>query len=137
MAPKVTPKQLEILLYLYRFRFLNRSHIQKLLHHKDPKTINVWLKNLTQKNVIGRHYSTKLKENTKPAIYFLVAKSRYLLIEEPGVDEKLLKKRIYREKTRSQRFVNHSLTLADFYLSTTEPILWVNALEDTETTPEE
>jgi hypothetical protein len=116
MAPKVTPKQLEILIYLYRFRFLNRSHVQQLLHHKDPKTINVWLKDLTDKKIIGRHYSTKLKENTKPAIYYLVAKSRQVITGESGVDEILLKKRIYREKTRSQRFINHCLTLADFYL---------------------
>ncbi len=116
MAPKVTPKQLEILIYLYRFRFLNRSHIQQLLHHKDSKTINVWLKDLTDKNIIGRQYSTKLKENTKPAIYYLIAKSRQIITGESGVDEKLLKKRIYREKTRSLRFIDHCLTLADFYL---------------------
>lgn len=91
MALKVTPKQLEILIYLYRFRFLNRSHIQQLLHHKDPKTINVWLKDLANKNIIGRHYSTKLKENIKPAIYFLVAESRQFLVGEPNVDGKLLR----------------------------------------------
>jgi hypothetical protein len=116
MESKVTPKQLEILLLLYRFRFLNRYHIQQLLHHKDPKTINLWLRDLTNKKMIGRHYSTKLKENTKPAIYFLIAKSRQIITSEPDVDEKLLKKRIYRENSRSQRFITHSLTLADFYL---------------------
>lgn len=116
MTSKVTPKQLEILILLYRFRFLNRYHIQQLLHHKDPKTINVWLKDLTNKKIIGRHYSAKLKENTKPAIYFLIAKSRQIISSESVVDEKLIKKRIYRENSRSQRFINHCLTLADFYL---------------------
>jgi hypothetical protein len=116
MELKVTPKQLEILTLLYRFRFLNRHHIQQLLHHKDTKTINTWLKDLTDKKIIGRHYSARLKENTKPAIYFLVAKSRYILIKQPSVDEKLIKQRIYREKSRSQKFIAHHLAMADFYL---------------------
>ena len=97
---QTTPKQLNILLLLYRFRFLNRIQIQKLLNHKDPRRINTWLKDLTGKTIIGRHYSTKLKENTKPAIYYLMTKSKSLLIDQNGVDNKLLLKRIYREKIR-------------------------------------
>ena len=113
---QTTPKQLNILLLLYRFRFLNRIQIQKLLNHKDPRRINTWLKDLTGKTIIGRHYSTKLKENTKPAIYYLMTKSKSLLIDQNGVDNKLLLKRIYREKIRSQRFIDHCILLADFYL---------------------
>jgi hypothetical protein len=112
----ITPKQLEILLLLYRFRFLNRLQLQTLLKHKDTKRINAWLKDLTDRKIIGRHYSTKLKENTKPAIYYLMTKSKQLLLDQPGIDNKLLLKRIYREKTRSVRLINHCLQLADFYL---------------------
>ncbi len=112
----ITPKQLEILLLLYRFRFLNRLQLQILLKHKDTKRINTWLKDLTDKKIVGRHYSTKLKENTKPAIYYLMTKSKSLLIDQNGIDNKLLLKRIYREKTRSQRLIDHSVLLANFYL---------------------
>ena len=112
----ITPKQLEILLLLYRFRFLNRLQLQALLKHKDTKRINTWLKDLTDKTIIGRHYSTKLKENTKPAIYYLMTKSKVLLLDQNGIDNKLLLKRIYREKTRSQRLIDHCILLADFYL---------------------
>lgn len=112
---KVTPKQLEILILLYRFRFLSRHHLQQLLHHKTYNRINAWLRDLTTKKIIGRKYSKKLLANTKPAIYYLDTKSRQILAEQEQVETKLLK-RVYREKSRSQRLINHCLTLADFYL---------------------
>jgi len=111
---KITPKQLEILLLLYRFRFLNRTHIQKFLNHKDPRRINTWLKNLTERNITGRKYSRKLLDNTKPAIYHLATKSRRILLSQPNVNEKLLN-RVYREKTRSEKLIRHCLLVADIY----------------------
>jgi hypothetical protein len=111
---QTTPKQLKILLLLYCFRFLNRIHIQKLLNHKDPRRINTWLKDLTEKNIIGRKYSTKLLANTKPAIYHLATKSRSILLTQPNINEKLLK-RVCREKTRSDKLINHCLLVADIY----------------------
>ena len=111
---KTTPKQLEILLLLYRFRFLNRIQIQQLLNHKDPRRINTWLKDLTERNIIGRKYSKKLLDNTKPAIYHLATKSRKILLNHPDTSEKLLK-RVYQEKTRSEKLIRHCLLVADIY----------------------
>lgn len=111
---QTTPKQLQLLLLLYRFRFLNRIHLQKFLNHKDPRRINTWLKDLTTRNVIGRKYSNKLLANTRPAIYYLATKSRAILFTQPNINEKLLK-RVYREKTRSDKLINHCLLLADIY----------------------
>ena len=110
----ITPKQLQIVLLLYRFRFLNRIHIQTLLNHKDPKRINTWLKDLTEKNIIGRHYSNTLKENTKPAIYYLATKAKQILLTQPDVNQKLLI-RVYREKLRSPKLIDHCLFVADIY----------------------
>lgn len=110
----ITPKQLEILHLLYRYRFLNRTHIQRFLNHKDPKRINAWLKDLTDKNITGRKYSRRIKENTKPAIYHLATKSRSILLDRPDIDARVLK-RVYREKNRSERLVQHSLLLADIF----------------------
>ncbi|MBT6400980.1 hypothetical protein HN803_06800 [candidate division WWE3 bacterium] len=111
---QTTPKQLNILLLLYRFRFLNRIQIQKFLNHKSPRRINTWLKDLTTRNIIGQKYSKKLLANTKPAIYHLSTKSRKILLKQPNINEKLLK-RVYREKTRSDKLINHCLLIADFY----------------------
>ncbi len=111
----ITPKQLEILTLIYRFRFLNRTQLQTLLNHKDTKRINIWLKDLTDKNILGRIYSTKLKENTKPAIYHLATKSRKILLNQDDTNEKILN-RAYRDKNASQKLINHSLFLADVFL---------------------
>lgn len=111
---KITPKQLEILHLLYRFRFLDRIQIQRFLNHKNHRRIIAWLNDLTKKNIIGRKYSNKLKENTKPAIYHLSTKSREILIEDSKTDEKILK-RVYREKTRSKRLIDHCLLVANIY----------------------
>lgn len=112
---QITPKQLNILLLIYRFRFLDRTHIQQLLNHKSPRRINSWLKDLTNKNIIGRHYSKKLKENTKPAVYYLSTKSRKILLNQPATNEKILK-RVYRDKKSSKRLINHCLLVVDIYL---------------------
>lgn len=120
----ITPKQLEILTLIYRFRFLNRHQIQTLLNHKDPKRINTWLKDLTVRNILGRNYSTKLKENTKPAIYYLATKSRKILLEQENTNEKILR-RAYRDKNASEKLTNHCLFLVDIYL-----LLWKQSPEN-------
>ena len=115
-SQSVTDKQTEILLLIYRFRFLNRLQIQTMLNHEYPNRIKVWLADLTQKGILNRTYSKKFGENTKPAVYFLDKKSRDILKKETGVNTSLLK-RIYREKTRSQYFREHSMFLADICLN--------------------
>lgn len=77
--PSTTSKQLEILKLIYRFRFLNTHHVQKILGHKDPRRIKAWLLDLTQKGFIRRIYSKEMGEHMKPAIYFLDKKGKSLL----------------------------------------------------------
>jgi hypothetical protein len=114
-VPQTTSKQLEILILLYRFRFLNRQHIQKLLHHKSHTLINSWLIDLTSKKIIGRIYSEKLKDNTVPAIYHLDTKAVPVLKDHPSIDQTVLKK-AYRDRTRSVKLREHCLLVADIYL---------------------
>jgi hypothetical protein len=112
----ITKKQLEIIILLYRFRFLNRLQIQHLLNHKKPHRINSWLKKIVDKKIIKRNYSKKLGDNIKPAIYYLATKSKNHLTDQLEEDKKLIK-RIYGEKNRSQKFINHCLLSANFYLN--------------------
>ena len=51
---EVTTQQLNILILLYRFRFLNTNQIKLLTNHKEPQQIQEWLKKLRQK-----HYNRK------------------------------------------------------------------------------
>jgi len=118
--PHITPKQQEILLYLYRFRFLNSTQIQTILHNKDKRNINIWLKDLVTKNYIGRKYENTLAENAKPAKYFLSLNGiRYLKTQEKGNLSKLR-----REKYRSFKFIEECLFIADCYLNSVSQIVF-------------
>jgi len=116
--PKITTKQGEILELLYRYRFLNRIQIQALMRHKDYKTINVWLKDLREKQYVTWIYSNHFLEKTKPAIYYLNNNGiRYLKTLEYEDNTSIypleeLHKR-YKEHQRTQAFINRSLHVAD------------------------
>jgi len=116
--PKITKKQKEIVDTVFFHRFINRVHIQKIFTHKDSKRINVWLKDLVSKNYLGRIYSKKLFENTKPAIYYLSLNGIRYLREE--MIPKVLKKssilrNLYSEKKKSQTFINHCIYISGLY----------------------
>ena len=114
--PHTTEKQKEILFTLYKFRFLNTYHFQKLLHHKDPHRIKVWLKDLNLKGYISRNYSRKtILESTTPAIYYLAPKARQILKTNLKCDLSVLNL-VYKEKKRTKRFISHCLNLANLYL---------------------
>ncbi len=126
--PEITEKQKEIVDLVYRFRFINRKQIQRILDHKDPKRINVWLKDLVEKGYLGRIYSHKLLENTKPAIYYLAnngilwarfEKGEAYQADNEKLDFKLIKK-FYEDKHASQTFIDHCISLFDFYIQLKE-----------------
>jgi len=128
--PKLAKKQQAILQLLYRFRFLNRIQIQTLMGHKDPKTINLWLKDLREKQYVEWIYSTHFAEKTKPAIYYLSLNSvRHLrtltrTIKDkdnasgvsPAYPPEELRKR-YKEPTRTEVFIKRCLLIADCYIA--------------------
>lgn len=113
--PKLKKRQLEILLYLYKFRFLNRHQIQTLLGHKHHSQINLWLKDLTKKELTGRIYSREQTQINKPAIYHLKKGSIKYLKGRKYINPRLLR-RIYSEHERSPKFINHCITLANAFI---------------------
>ena len=114
--PKITTKQKQILLLLYKFRFLNTSQLQTLLGHKNPNRTLSWIKDLIGKGCIRRHYDrNSFASNTKPATYFLAPKARLVLKSEKNLDFSELEY-IYKESSRTKKFIDHCLFLADIYL---------------------
>lgn len=119
--PDITEKQKEIVNLVFQYRFINRHQIQRYLNHKDAKRINTWLKDLVEKKYLGRIYSRKLLENTKPAIYFLqnngILQSRFSKGEEFGVLNEQLEfeyvKKYYKDKNASNTFVNHCVSVCE------------------------
>jgi len=110
-SSNITDKQQDILKLLYRFRFLKRSQIQQLLNHKDCKTINLWLKDLIEKEYIQKR---DIKFPYKIA-YHLAPNGISHFKKELKYDNKLLQK-YYREQDRSLSFISSSLLIADIYL---------------------
>ena len=111
----ITKSQNIILLLLYKFRFLHTYHFQKLLNHKNHTRINTWLSELTEKEYLQRYYD-KQTIIKKPAVYTLTKKARRLLKFNKQCTIEILNK-IYREKQRSQTFIDHCLLVADVYLT--------------------
>lgn len=113
--PNITGRQFQILELLYKYRYLNRVQIQTLLSHKNHRRINAWLKDLVEKEYIGRIYSKKLLENTKPAIYYLGKNGRKKL-NELNCDKTQLQN-TYRDKQRTEVYRQQRMYLAECYLS--------------------
>lgn len=111
----LTTKQLSILHYLYRFRFLTSTHIQHLLNDKTLRLTNYHLKNLTSQHYINKHYTRSLGLANLPAVYFLASGSIKALQDSLHLTTQSIK-RIYREKTRSQQFIAHASFIAEYYL---------------------
>lgn len=125
---EISKKQEEIIDLVFRFRFINRKQLQKIFGYKDPKSVNTLLKDLVEKGYLGRIYSTKLLENTKPAIYFLqnngILWIRYQKGEEWKAENEQLNfkhlKKFYEDKHASQIFITHCLGIVEIYLQLKE-----------------
>ena len=116
--PKTTDKQLNTLLHLYKFHYLNTNQVQKLFKHKDTRNVQNWLKDLREKGYIEyRDFNrNKFIANTKPAIYFLTKVARKKLKTNPKCELEVLN-RVYQEKGTSDKFVDRHIFLADIFLN--------------------
>lgn len=113
--PYITPKQQEIIKLHYQYRFINTKQTQSFLKHKDKKTINVWLKDLREKQYLEWDYSTKFGENTKPAIYHIgINGVRFLKIRNEYPTATIRK--LYRDGKREESFIQRCILLADVCL---------------------
>jgi hypothetical protein len=115
MSYYLAGKYKEITELVHNYRFINRHQIQQALHHKGPRRINSWLKDLTEEGFLGRIYSAKLLENTKPAIYYLSNKGISVIKEKNKLAVTEVKK-FYEDKKRSQVFIDHCIFVAQLLL---------------------
>lgn len=113
VKPPISKKQIEILVLLYQFKFLNTKLIQKLLKHNLPTRIQQWLKDLTIKEYVHKFYDeTSFAKRTEPAVYCLSSKARSILKTQENVEKSVLDQ-IYRTKDFSEEFRNHCVFVAD------------------------
>lgn len=114
----LTKKELEILILLYRFRFLNRVQTQVLLGHKHHNQVQLWLNSLVSKGCIAREYDRRFAGGS--AVYSLALRGRKQIVDRPDVEAKLLNNRVWREKERTEEFRDHCHTVNNIYISLIE-----------------
>lgn len=115
--PNITPKQLNLLLYLYKFTFLHTNQFQHLCNHKQPQRVQQWLKNLKDKGYLEIHEFERntFISNMKPAIYSLTKLARKKLKNHPKCELEVLD-RVYQSKSLSKTFIAKCVFLADVYI---------------------
>lgn len=114
MDHKLTNRQFQILLLIYKFRFLTKHQIQQTLGHKSSQRINSWLNDLFEQGYLGRHFVKEKRAFSLPAVYFLGLEGRKALLGHEDVKNSLLK-RVYKEKSMSKSFQDKCMYIADLY----------------------
>ncbi len=117
---RTTTTLLNILILLYRFRFLNRQQIQTILNHKKFNRIIKWLNDLTKQKYTKRYYRKTL--NSEPAVYSLGTQARKYFLAQKDLKEIQLRllNRVWKEYGYTQKFKKHCMFLADIYISLLE-----------------
>lgn len=116
-------KHKEIIILLYRFRFLTRKQIQELVGHKYNSRVSLWLDTFTKNDYIKK-YNNNSNNLNLPSIYSLGLKGRsYLKDNKKELNIKIaVLNRIWREQTLSNQFRYHCLMIADIYLALSKTI---------------
>jgi len=109
----LTDKQKQIPNLLYKFRYITVNQLQIYFNHKDPHRIKEWLTDLKEKKYIS--VIEDKTDPTKPHVFCLDTKSKYLLQENEDYNMKFLD-RLYKEKNLKEPFRNHCLFIVDIYL---------------------
>jgi len=116
---KLTKTQILILYLFYRFRFLTRTHIQKLLSHKSHSLVSDWVSNLRTQGYLLKKAKLDPTDIREPDIFYLSSKSIQVLKNNQECHKKILRK-FYRENQRSDEFANQCLNVTDLYLLFTD-----------------
>ncbi len=110
--PNTTKKQQEIITLIPRFRFLDRTHIQSFLHHKDKKRINNWLKDLTEQKYLKRIYDNQIIGKNRRSAIFSLDNNGVRFIKTQGIWDAAFIHKLYFDKDRSDTFIEHCLLIA-------------------------
>jgi hypothetical protein len=111
-------KQHDIISLLLKFRHLNQTQIQMLLHHKAKERIRTTLNVLTEEGYIVRSFDREMAG--KPARY-CIAKKGIAYLYDLNLEPKLLR-RLYNDPTLDEGFKEHCMFIATVYLSLQEII---------------
>lgn len=113
---KLNDEQLEVLELLLKFRFVSNDLIAEYFGKKDRSFVFKRLKILLEQGLIGKRFDSSYRIQGKPAAYYLLpAGARKLQERRDSEDEAVNVKSIYKDKTVSETFIGHSLSIFAAY----------------------
>ena len=107
---KLNAEQLEVLRLLYKFRFGSNDLFAQYFGKKDRSFVFKRLSILLEQDLIGKRFEPSYRLAGKPAAYFLTPSGARVLQEnDPKIEFNI--KTIYKDKTVSEQFIKHCLTI--------------------------
>lgn len=108
--------QVDTLELLYKFRFGSVDLIREYFNKSSRGLIFSRLKVLEEQDFIGKRFDSSYRIQGKPAAYYLLAAGARKLQEARGPEDEAINiKGIYKDKTVSELFIQHSLNIFAMY----------------------
>jgi hypothetical protein len=114
MPRKLNQNQIDVLLLLYKFRFVTSNLLTQKLKLQHRNSINSRLQILEDQEYIGRRYDKSYKLMNKPASYFMLPKGFAMLRGMDGISNNALKN-MYKDAKATDGFVERSLAIFGIY----------------------
>ncbi len=114
MPRKLNQNQIDVLLLLYKFRFVTSNLLTQKLKLQHRNSINSRLQILEDQEYIGRRYDKSYKLMNKPASYFMMPKGFAVLRGMDGISNNTLKN-MYKDVQATDGFVERSLAIFNLY----------------------
>ena len=113
---KLNVEQLEVLELLYKFRFGSNDLIAQYFGKKDRSFVFKRLSILLERGLIGKRFDSSYRLLGKPAAYYLTPAGARALQERWDANKDVINiKAIYKDKSVSGQFVQHSLDVFAIY----------------------
>ena len=106
--------QKDILLALYKFRFVTRDLIVEYQGHKSKTYTYYRLKFLVEQGYIGKRFNNFDKINRRPVVYHILPKGIGSLKQEPNLNKTIINA-MYKDRSASQEFMDRCLTAFAIY----------------------
>ncbi len=111
-------QQLDVLEWLFRFRFSTSRQLAIHLNRVHHKSIQRKLQQLEARELIGKHYDGSYKLAGRPAEYFLTPRgARQLELQRPKKTNEKAINTLYKNKTVSRNFLTHCIHVTDAALN--------------------
>lgn len=114
--PKLKPQEkIDIIIYLYKYRFLNTRHIETILNKKYRQKVIGWLNDLSNKKFIKKDWEPKFPGEA--AVYSLGVKGRKYFLEHPEIKDINYSVLGMVWRKYGKRFKNHCMLVGQIFIT--------------------